>query len=26
MQIDGGWTTGPTPRMMENIIGKSHTG
>jgi NAD(P)-dependent dehydrogenase (short-subunit alcohol dehydrogenase family) len=26
MQIDGGWTTGPTPRMMERIIGKSHTG
>ncbi len=26
MQIDGGWTTGPTPQMMERIIGKSHTG
>jgi hypothetical protein len=26
MQIDGGWTTGPTPQMMERIIGKSHVG
>ncbi|NIB38383.1 SDR family oxidoreductase [Pseudomaricurvus alkylphenolicus] len=26
MQIDGGWTTGPTPRLMESIIGKTHTG
>ncbi len=26
MQIDGGWTIGPPPGILERIIGKSHTG